>query len=719
MGQPRKNIWVRPNSPNALLVVTAVVTICAVATVFDGLILGLFLSWPLTLWLAWDLASDRAAHQAPNSTEQNLSGLAQTNASSAPKDDTDRVQAIIQHAEVGITIANPEGEYLTVNPKFCKFLGRDESEIIGRSYLEFAHPDEIADMEAGRGQILNLERSTPTLERRYIRKDGEVVWGSMTPAPVHGQDGEVAYFVTVVVDVTDLRHAHRSLRQSEARLQQIIDATGAGVWETDIEAGVLDADDRVKELAGYGDSFPGTIEAWAQLVHPDDELAFSGKRITGGISPNGVEHTYRIRPANGGLRWVKVNGQLEFDGDGRPIRGLGLVWDVTDEIDASEKRRALEARLEEAQKLETLGKLTGGIAHNFNNLLTIMMGSLQLLPLSKDDPVETQNGIDRALSAGKRASGLTKQLLAFSSNQSLMPDVEDLRVILSDLEPKLQASAGPEVDLVFSLPSLAIQCHVDQEQLKAAVANVVTNAQEALPEGGKIDLGLSQVLFDHQGELPPGGLSHGRYACIKISDNGKGMSAKTLERAFEPFYTTKDFSAGSGLGLSMVYGFIQQSGGAIDLASRLGEGATVALYLPVALDSHQPDAADEGLKILLVEDDAEVRRSVGNYLLAQGFRVEEVSDAASAFEIIDKDRDFDILFADIALANGMNGIDLAHKVHGLIPQLNIVLSTGLIDSRTMGGPAIPDFATLIEKPYDFEDLTDYFRDLPSFRSPVT
>jgi signal transduction histidine kinase len=371
------------------------------------------------------------------------------------------------------------------------------------------------------------------------------------------------------------------------------------------------------------------------------------------------------------------------------------------------EREAAIAQVHEMQKLESLGQLTGGVAHDFNNVLMAVLGNLDLLRTMPNDG-GAKRLIEGAIRAAERGATLTKRMLAFARRQELRPEAVDAARLINGMGEMLRRSLGPTIDVRMAFEEGLALVRVDPNQLELAVLNLALNGRDAMPDGGRLTIGARRERIESAGVL---GLSPGDYVCIVVSDGGTGMDDTTLKRAAEPFFTTKGVGKGTGLGLSMVYGMAAQSGGAARIASRVGIGTTVELWLPVA-DSADvrvpppPPATPEvqgrtaSCRVLLVDDDAEVTTATAAMLEQLGHRVLVASSGAGALEILDGAQPIDLVITDHAMP-GMSGFELATRIRAARPDLPVILATGFADVPSIPGQAMPR----LDKPYRLENLS--------------
>lgn len=381
------------------------------------------------------------------------------------------------------------------------------------------------------------------------------------------------------------------------------------------------------------------------------------------------------------------------------------------------QRSRTEEQLAHAQRLDAIGQLTGGIAHDFNNLLTVISGNLQLLEAKLADPA-LQELIESALHAVDRGSGLTRRLLTFARRQPLQPRAVVPQPLMKELGSMLRRTLGEailvRIDCAAEVPDL----HVDPNELDTALVNLALNARDAMPRGGRLDIAARAINLDNADN--PWKLPAGRYVAIAVSDTGTGMSPEVLAHAFDPFFTTKESGRGSGLGLSMIYGFVTQSGGTITIDSRLGYGTRMELVLPAATgtagtvneartdDAGQAEACET---ILVVEDETDVRTIAARFLSAVGYKVLAVASAREALDLLIANRDVDLLFSDVVLGSGMDGVGLAREARRIRPELPILLASGYQGPGGRGREDPGETFALLHKPYRREQLVNAIRRL--------
>jgi two-component system, cell cycle sensor histidine kinase and response regulator CckA len=395
---------------------------------------------------------------------------------------------------------------------------------------------------------------------------------------------------------------------------------------------------------------------------------------------------------------------------GEQLAVCSMLADVTE-------RRKLEAQLRQSQRLEAVGQMTGGIAHDFNNLLTIIMGNAELLE-ETEDPFRRQLA-EMVRDAAERGAELISRLLAFSRQQPLDPKAVDINALISKTEQLIRRAIGGRLlEIKTVLGDGLWNAFVDPSQLENALLNLAINARDAMPKGGRLTIETSNVQIDDTAVADHADLAPGDYLLITVSDTGSGMDKDTLARAFEPFFTTKAVGKGSGLGLSMVYGFVKQSRGQVRIRSELGRGSAVEMFLPRAADDvaltkqvvHDGSLPRGSEKILLVEDDASVRHMVTTQLASLGYRVVSVVGGSEALEVLKREGGFDLLFTEIVMPGGLNGRELADEARKLIPGLRVIFTSGHADNAAVNDGRLDHGVHLLNKPHRKSDLAMRIRD---------
>ncbi|HEY2753861.1 ATP-binding protein [Phenylobacterium sp.] len=516
-----------------------------------------------------------------------------------------------------------------------------------------------------------------------------------------------------------------NLAATEARFRTLADSAPVLMWVSNPDGTREFANRAYLEFLGLDYETALSLD-WRSMIHADDLGRIALQEASAEASGGDFVWEARYRRSDGEYPWIRSVSQRRYLPNGELAGYIGVGYDITDAKRAQADLRRIndllaervqaalaerdeaEAALRQAQKMEAVGQLTGGVAHDFNNLLTVITGALDLIQRRPADEVMRDRMIEAAQGAARRGERLTQQLLAFSRRQALRPQLVRVDDVLAESEPLLRRAVGEAVNLAVAPGSPGAVSHIDPSQLEAAVMNLVVNARDATPAGGaiRVETRLCRLTDGAVEESPAG-----EYICVSVQDTGEGMDVQTAARVFEPFFTTKEPGRGTGLGLSQVYGFARQSGGAASVESVLGQGASVRIYLPLA----QAGAAEiapradvrasrrgPGRRVLLVEDDAGVGEMVEAMLTELGHEVVRAAAAAPALEILRRRLPIDLMITDLIMPGGTNGVELAHLAVELRPGLPVVLTSGYT-GETLGAATQAPWP-LLTKPYLAETL---------------
>ncbi|PWC26429.1 PAS domain S-box protein [Teichococcus aestuarii] len=559
-------------------------------------------------------------------------------------------------------------------------------------------------------------------------------------------------------DVTERRAAEERLRASEALARENIErvqlahAAGAilGTWHWHLPTDCFTVDEGFAHAFGL-DSALGRkglpLEQVVANVHPDDKPGLANA-IKEAVARGGAyAHQYRVRRADGQYYWIEANGRVEHAPDGTPLNFPGVLLDVEERraVEAERDRvtaelRALtdtleqrvaertaelqhaEEQLRQAQKMEAVGQLTGGLAHDFNNLLTGIVGSIELLSMRVEQGriKDLDRYVLAAMGAAKRASSLTHRLLAFSRRQTLDPKPTDVNRLVLGMEELIRRTMGPSIALEVVAAGGLWATLVDPNQLENALLNLSINARDAMPDGGRLTIETTNMWIDPRvakaREMEPG-----QYVTISVTDTGTGMPPEVVARAFDPFFTTKPLGEGTGLGLSMIYGFARQSGGQAQIYSEVGLGTTVRLYLPRHIGEaeaaedlpnlSQAPRAEMGQTVLVVDDEPTIRLLVMEVLEDLGYAAVEAVDGASGLDILRSDAWIDLLVTDVGLPGGMNGRQLADAARVIRPELKVLFITGYAENAVIGNGQLEPGMHVLTKPFALEALAIRIKDL--------
>ncbi|NBB33241.1 response regulator [Pseudomonas sp. BC115LW] len=614
------------------------------------------------------------------------------------------------------------------------------------------------------GQVRSYSEQRFSLQREGQEQE---FWLDLTYSPIRDEHGQVAGILVTAIETNERRRIALELKQrsdaslkaqqdSEQRLQLALAATeSVGTWDWDIGNDRFLADAHFAQLHGVDPSRAGQlpISEYLHGVHPQDR-AMVTRSIKHCIThADEYAEEYRLLQANGEVRWVFARGRCYKDHHGRPIRFLGAALDLTERKQTEQALRNLNETLEErvaartqalaevnqrlqnemfereraedalrhAQKMEAVGQLTGGIAHDFNNMLTGIIGSLDLIQryIGEGRTEDIGRFAEAAVASANRAAALTHRLLAFSRRQSLDRQPLDPNNLVRSLEELIRRTKGEHIELKFDLAPGVWPVNTDAGQLENALLNLVINARDAMPDGGELLIETANSYLDGNDISTLEPVKAGDYVMLGVRDNGSGMSPRVLAKAFDPFFTTKPIGQGTGLGLSMIYGFAQQSGGHATLSSEPGQGTCVRLYLPRLHSPAQAAAptpnlgstfAVAGESVLLVEDDPAVRLLVQNVLTELGYSTHAAEDANTALRLLESELRIDLLVTDVGLP-GMNGRQLAEIARQHRPELKVLFMTGYAQQAAERQGFLDEGMDLLAKPFTLEQLAGKIRQM--------
>ncbi len=526
-------------------------------------------------------------------------------------------------------------------------------------------------------------------------------------------DGDAVSVLEFDSDVTETKRAQSMLKEREARLRSILETAPDAIITID-ERGVIQSfSSAAEKLFGYapGEVIGRNVKILMPAPHRENHDAYLTRYVrTGEKHIIGIGRQVEAQRKDGTIFPMELAvGEVRLGGT---HIFTGFIRDLT-------ARVKMEQDLRQAQKMEAIGQLTGGVAHDFNNLLTVISGNLEMLERRLTDP-EHREILNEAREASNLGAELTKRLLAFGRRQSLNPKPTDLNALAGGMAELLRRSLGEMVEIEIRLSKGLPLIMADPGQIENALLNLAINARDAMPKGGRLVIETAPVEINKDYAAAYADVMPGRYITLSVTDTGTGMTPEVRQRAFEPFYTTKGPGVGSGLGLSMVYGFVKQSGGHVQLYSEFGHGTTVRLYLPEYAGqattvaegaSASIERAPLGKAILVVEDDPRVRRVSVRRLKELGYAVIEADSGLAALLVIEREEPIDVLFTDIVMPGGMTGIDLAHEARRRRPALKVLFTSGYAEPAAIKGSTLTTNVDWLGKPYGIKELDAKLREM--------
>ncbi len=623
------------------------------------------------------------------------------------------VQSITDYA---IFMLDPEGRVTSWNAGARRFKGYEAEEIIGEHFSRFYTTEERAQ------EIPRIALETAKREGRFeaegwrVRKDGSRFWANVVIDPIRDSSGTLIGFAKVTRDLTERRAAELELRQSEERFRLLVQSvTDYAIFMLSPEGRVSSWNPGAERFKGYSaDEIIG--EHFSRFYTEEDraagipDKALETARREGRFEAEG----WRVRKDGSRFLASVIIDPIHND-DGELIGFAKVTRDLTE-------KRAIEEQLRQSQKMEAVGQLTGGIAHDFNNLLTGISGSLEMMQIrmAQGRTAEFDRYFMAAQGAVRRASALTHRLLAFSRRQTLDPKPTNVNRLLADIEELVRRTMGPGIAVEVVGASGLWSTLVDPNQLENAVLNLCINGRDAMPDGGRLTIETSNKWIDERAarkhDLPVG-----QYVAICVTDTGTGMTPEVIAKAFDPFFTTKPLGEGTGLGLSMVYGFARQSNGQIRIYSEVGEGTTMCIYLPRhaddAVTEDEPvltggtEAAGDGEVVLVIDDEPTIRMLIGEVLAESGYAVIEAPDGPAGLKVLESNARVDLLITDVGLPGGMNGRQVADTARASRPNLKVLFITGYAENAVIGRGRLDNGMFVMTKPFQMDILADRIREI--------
>jgi len=613
-----------------------------------------------------------------------------------------RFRTLVEQAGDAFFVHGRDGRFLDVNRRACESLGYGREELL---QLGVSDLEQDLDLELIQRAWDQLEPGRHcTLWGRQRRKDG-----SIFPVEVrlgsYLQNGE-RLFLGLARDISERERSEELVREASRRLELATRSGGLGVWDLDVATNTLVWNDRMFELYGVSrDDFDGGRAVWSDRLHPEDRdrvLAATDAALSGAGE---FDAEFRVVAPDGAVRTLKADSIVVRDGQGRALRMIGLNRDIT-------RQRSLEAQLLQAQKMEAVGRLAGGVAHDFNNNLTVILGYAELSRLVAVNGETFHEYLEQIIRAAEHSRDITQQLLAFSRNEIIAPRQVDLNQLIRQTEKTLARLIGEDVGLRMSTPGGVWPVLIDPSQVNQIIMNLAVNARDAMPSGGTLGIETRNLRLDETYCLSNPEARPGEFVQLTVSDTGLGMDRQTLAHIFEPFYTTKGVGKGTGLGLATVYGIMSQNDGFIKVFSEPGRGAAFALFFPrmareggAPAESAQGAAAGEGA-VLLVEDEGNVRQMARLMLENAGFSVLPATSPLQALELCRRpELRIDCLLTDVIMP-GMNGVELSAAVRELRPGIGMVFMSGYTADVIAQHGVLTPGVNFLQKPFDMNSLSE-------------
>jgi PAS domain S-box-containing protein len=641
-------------------------------------------------------------------------------AEEALRESEERYRTILENIEDGYYETDLPGDLTFFNDSLCRMLGYSKDEMMGMSNKQYTDDENRKKLFQAFNEVYRTGEPTKGFDWQVVRKDGSKLFGEVSVSLIRDSEGQPTGFRGIARDITERKQAEEALRTEKQRFERLLENAPFGVILIDKAGDFRYVNSKFIELFGYDLNDIPNGKEWFRKAYPDPDyrhhvietwihdsnISEPGENVPRIFTATCKDGTKKI------IRFITVQlGTGEY---------LMSCEDITLVQQAEEEKAALAEQLRQSQKMEAIGRLAGGIAHDFNNLLTVIRGYSQLSLLELEAGDKLRENIEEVQRATQRASDLTHHLLAFSRRQIMEMKVLDLNTLLKDLDKMLHRVIGEDIELTYLLSDEIGKIRVDPGQMEQVILNLAVNARDAMPSGGKLTIETSNTELDEAYAHTHIGSKPGRYVMMSVSDTGVGMTPEIRERAFDPFYTTKEKGKGTGLGLSTCYGIVKQSGGNIWAYSEPGRGTTFKIYLPQVDESlkdvKKEDETVEILKgnetILAVEDEIEVRKLVVQILTGQGYTVIEASDGKEAIKVARENsgNKIHLLLTDVVMP-GMSGRELAETLALRHRDLKVLYMSGYTDNAIVNHGVLDEGVNYIQKPFTLDALARKVREV--------
>ena len=624
-------------------------------------------------------------------------------------------RAMFELASIGMAQANPfTGQLLRVNQRLCDITGYTEEELLRMTITDITHPGDREWNSRELKRLRNGEISEFRMEKRYLRKDGSVSWANANVTIVHDLPGGGSRATATIEDISERKKSEEALKASEARLNFALETSHTGAWEislADHQATRTLIHDRI---FGYETLQPNwTYDIFLDHVVPEDRATVNRVFQQAKVTKGDWNLEFRIHRVDGAMRWVWAAGGFEHHGENQTDRMSGIIQDITE-------HRLLAEQFRQAQKMEAIGILAGGVAHDFNNILAIIQMQIEVLRQNRSLPEEASEVADEIGLTVQRAIGLIRQLLLFSRREVFQPADLDLSKSISSTTKMLNRILGETIQVQLALDPTPMMVHADAGMIDQVLMNLAVNARDALPNGGQLIIRTRGVEFTSDDAAKSAQIRPGSFVCLCVSDNGCGIPPEILPRIFDPFFTTKGIGKGTGLGLATVFGIMRQHQGWVTVDSVENKGTTFHTYFPRLnqLNPVPPPAPKKLISrggdetILLVEDDPSLRGSLKKMLANAGYQVREAVNGTEALQVWTEQKDrLQLLLTDLVMPGRVSGRDLALRILEAKPGFPMILMSGYSPEILSDGIPDNDRIKFLSKLFATSKLMEVLREL--------
>ena len=625
----------------------------------------------------------------------------------------ERFRKVFEEGPLGMAMVDLiDGRILSVNRAYCDMLGYTEEELKRLTLVDVTHPDHHNEVVDSIQKIREEQITISQIEKRYLKKNGEVIWASRALTKITDAEGELSYCLAIVEDITKRKQAEEALKESEEKYRKLIETTSEGFWFLSPENKTIDVNQSLCDMTGYSrDEMIGKTP----FDFVDDENLIIFKEQISKITST-LHRTYEIllRKKNGINFPTFFNATSLFDKKGKLVGSFAFIKDITERKRMESEKLELEDKFRESQKMESIGTLAGGIAHDFNNLLTVIQGHAQMAMMAMDENNPQYRDLTQIMNSSTRAASLTRQLLLFSRKQTVELKTLELNQTIQNLLKMLQRLIGENIIIETELATDLSNIEADEGNIEQVIMNLAVNARDAMPDGGKLTFLTENISIPDDEQSHVQDSQAGDFVRISVQDTGCGIPKEVLSKIFEPFFSTKEKGKGTGLGLSVVYGIVKSHNGWINAYSEPQQGTTFKIYLPASVSASTEESATQvesreslhgnGEQILVIEDEQGILDFASSALRQFGYTIRVASNGHQALSVFEEAKgNFQLIISDVILPD-INGFDLVSKLTKEYPDIPVIMCSGYTEERVKQSIIRDKGFRFLQKPYSINEL---------------
>lgn len=637
-------------------------------------------------------------------------------AEEALRESEERYRSVFSNAAIGIDLVDAKGCFVQVNDSLAQMLAYSADELLNMTIFDVTEPEDIEISKMNHDKMLRGLTDSYRFEKRYIRKDGGVMWADVSASTIRGPDGVHIATIGLIADITERKRAEESLRESESKYKALVENIPMKIFIKDRDSVYVSCNENYARDVGItANQCTGKTDYEFFPRELADQYRADDERIMEKGQTEDLEEKYIQGEQEVWVHTIKTPIRKE---DGTVVGILGIFWDVTERKEAEQERTNLQAQLSQAQKMEAIGTLAGGIAHDFNNILQVALGYSEVVLADEQLPGRFRADLQKIYESSRRGADLVKRLLTFSSKTEINLQPLNLNHRMKEMQKMIRRTIPRMIDIQIVPGENLAKVHADPTQIDQILMNLAVNARDAMPEGGKLILESANIILDEEYLRINVEATPGQYVQLTVTDTGLGMDSETLTHIFEPFYTTKGAGEGTGLGLAMVHGIVKQHGGHITCHSEPGHGTTFRIYFPAEVADEEAEQAKVmpmprgGSETILLVDDEEYIRELGSRILQKaGYKVIMASNGREALDVYRTKRDqVELVVLDLIMPE-MGGGQCLEGLLSLDPSVRVVIASGYSANGLTKDALLAGAKGFVNKPYNIRQMMATIREV--------